>query len=289
MTSFQQTGISSDFTGNLLTVDGSSYTTGQLPLSLPRSPATSHSFSWTSPLTVSDGKRYVWSSTTGISTEKSGAFVATSGNDSITANYTTQYYVRLQASTGGSVAQSSDWYSASSTVAISALPSTGYKFSTWTVTGSVSVANAGSKDTTITVNGSGDITASFAVATFTISASAGSGGSISPSGSVVVNYGANQSFTITPTAGYHITDVLVDNSSVGAIGSYAFTNIVADHTVTASFALSDTAPTSTSTPTSNSPQSTNWGLIIGIIVAVVVIVFIIFFVLLRRRKSKEQS
>src|SRR5262249_16852403 len=51
--------------------------------------------------------------------------------------------------------------------------------------------------------------------TFTITASAGANGSISPSGSVVVTQGANQTFTITPNSCYHVSDVLVDGSSVG--------------------------------------------------------------------------
>src|SRR5439155_2970915 len=52
---------------------------------------------------------------------------------------------------------------------------------------------------------------------YTITASAGSNGSISPSGAVTVNSGASQSFTITPAANYHVADVLVDGSSVGAM------------------------------------------------------------------------
>jgi len=81
------------------------------------------------------------------------------------------------------------------------------------------------------------ISATFAINTYTITASAGAGGSISPSGAVGVNYGANQTFTITPNAGYHVADVLVDGSSVGAVTSYIFTNVTADHTISATFAI----------------------------------------------------
>jgi ABC-type transporter MlaC component len=75
------------------------------------------------------------------------------------------------------------------------------------------------------------------VSTFTINASAGANGSISPSGAVVVNSGANQSFTITPAANYHIVDVQVDGGSVGAVPSYTFTNVLANHTIAATFAI----------------------------------------------------
>ncbi len=53
--------------------------------------------------------------------------------------------------------------------------------------------------------------------TFTITASAGANGQISPSGAQTLNAGSSQSFTITPDAGYHVADVLVDGLSVGAV------------------------------------------------------------------------
>ncbi|MDD5190553.1 MAG: hypothetical protein PHE50_05870 [Dehalococcoidales bacterium] len=68
-----------------------------------------------------------------------------------------------------------------------------------------------------------------------IIASAGTGGSISPSGSVLVPQGTNQAFTITPSAGYAIANVLVDGTSVGAVSSYTFVNVVSVHTISASF------------------------------------------------------
>jgi hypothetical protein len=69
----------------------------------------------------------------------------------------------------------------------------------------------------------------------TITASAGTNGSISPSGDVPVPYGTNKTFTITPVADYHVLDVLVDGVSVGAVASYTFTNVTANHTISASF------------------------------------------------------
>src|SRR5207249_4056901 len=77
----------------------------------------------------------------------------------------------------------------------------------------------------------------FTPAFLTINASAGAGGSISPSGAVSVNCGANQSFSISADPCYSIADVLVDGSSVGAVASYTFTNVMAGHTIAASFSL----------------------------------------------------
>ncbi len=68
-----------------------------------------------------------------------------------------------------------------------------------------------------------------------VTASAGAGGAISPSGAVSVDYGAGQTFTITPDEGFAIANVLVDGSSVGAVAGYSFSNVTADHTIDVSF------------------------------------------------------
>ena len=49
--------------------------------------------------------------------------------------------------------------------------------------------------------------------------------------------GSNQTFTITPDPCYHVTNVLVDGVSVGAVTSYTFTNVTANHTISASFTI----------------------------------------------------
>ena len=68
-----------------------------------------------------------------------------------------------------------------------------------------------------------------------IKASAGTGGSITPSGNVSVRMGADQTFTITPDGGYAIADVKVDGRSVGAVRSYTFENVSSAHTIEVSF------------------------------------------------------
>jgi hypothetical protein len=74
--------------------------------------------------------------------------------------------------------------------------------------------------------------------TFNITASAGTGGSISPSGIVTVNQGNSQTFTISNNPGFNITDVLVDSASQGTVGTYTFNNVQANHTISATFAAS---------------------------------------------------
>ena len=68
-----------------------------------------------------------------------------------------------------------------------------------------------------------------------ITATAGEHGSISPSGRVRVVEGENQTFQITPDEHYYISSLLVDGEAVDVVESYQFENVVADHTISASF------------------------------------------------------
>jgi hypothetical protein len=124
-------------------------------------------------------------------------------------------------------------YGASLTFTIT--PSTGYHVADVLVDGAS--VGAVTSFTLTNVTAAHTIAASFAVDTFTITATVGANGSISPSGPVSVNYGSNQAFTITPSTGYHVADVLVDGSSVGTVTSYTFTNVTAAHSIVASFAI----------------------------------------------------
>ena len=76
---------------------------------------------------------------------------------------------------------------------------------------------------------------------YTITATAGEGGSITPNGDVSVKEGASQTFAITANNGYEIADVLVDGSSVGAVESYTFSDVKANHTISASFSKTTSA------------------------------------------------
>jgi len=72
--------------------------------------------------------------------------------------------------------------------------------------------------------------------TYTITATAGENGSITPSGDVIVKNGHNQTFTIASIGGpFQIEDVLIDGISVGAVSSYQFTNVTSNHTISATF------------------------------------------------------
>ena len=84
-----------------------------------------------------------------------------------------------------------------------------------------------------------------------LTASAGSGGTISPSGTFFQSQGGSQTVTITPSAGYATANVLVDGTSVGAVSSYTFSNIAANHTISATFTASVTSYTITASAGAN--------------------------------------
>src|SRR5204862_73849 len=115
---------------------------------------------------------------------------------------------------------------------LTATPAVGWRLSAWS-----GDATGTANPLSVTLDANKAITATFVIQTFPITATAGPGGSIAPSGTTVVNYGSGQSYTITPALHYHVPDVLVDGASVGAVASYTFTNVTADHTIAASFAI----------------------------------------------------
>lgn len=94
----------------------------------------------------------------------------------------------------------------------------------------------------------------------TISASTGEGGTISPSGATTVESGKDQMYVIVPAAGHHIQDVVIDGVSTGAVTSYRFTNVQANHNIQASFTPDSyaltVAPAVNGTVTKNPDQAT---------------------------------
>jgi hypothetical protein len=87
----------------------------------------------------------------------------------------------------------------------------------------------------VTMDADKNITANFKIKTYTITASTGLNGSISPSGISVVNYGDSIVYTINPDVGYHPIDVQIDSVSFGDLEDYTFTNVTSNHTISASF------------------------------------------------------
>lgn len=104
------------------------------------------------------------------------------------------------------------------------------------ISGKTLDAAASFKENTIPGGGGGG---GSVISTFVITASAGQGGTISPTGRVSVNLNANKQFTIQPKDGYVIADVLVDGVSVGAVSSYTFERVNKNHTIFVTFKVAE--------------------------------------------------
>jgi hypothetical protein len=92
-----------------------------------------------------------------------------------------------------------------------------------------------------------DLTAKFISTDHTVTATAGTGGSINPSGAVPVVSGGNQTFTIAPLAGYLIDEVTVDGVPQGPVGSYTFSSVASSHSIEATFVAGTNTPPTIST------------------------------------------
>ncbi len=79
------------------------------------------------------------------------------------------------------------------------------------------------------------ISATFTSLIYNIESIAGQGGTISPSGLSRIMHGSNQNFNITPSKGYKVGEVIVDNVSVGAVTNYSFRNVTSDHSISVRF------------------------------------------------------
>ncbi|MBE0655679.1 MAG: T9SS type A sorting domain-containing protein, partial [Bacteroidales bacterium] len=81
------------------------------------------------------------------------------------------------------------------------------------------------------------ITVIFKILSYEIATSVTGNGSISPEGPVFAEYGSDQTFTITPDAGYQVTSVIIDDNPAGQISSYTFSNVTGDHSILAVFEI----------------------------------------------------
>ncbi|WP_076003465.1 InlB B-repeat-containing protein [Dehalogenimonas formicexedens] len=190
-------------------------------------------------------------------------FTNLTANHTIAASFTADSYtLTYTAGPGGTVSGITSQmvnYGESGTP-VAAVPGTGYHFVTW----SDGILTDSRTDANVVADIS--VSASFApdvAPKLTITPTAGAGGTINPSAAVTVTPGGSQVFAITADAGYYILDVLVDGVSIGAMASYIFTNVVADHTITASFAVNTYTLTYTAdahgTINGGSPQVVNFG------------------------------
>ena len=159
-------------------------------------------------------------------------------NLTITAQWTVNQYTIAYDLAGGTAEGNPDTYTIETGAFTLKNPTkSGYTFTGWSGTGldgennmTVTIPTGSTGNRTYTAhwryNGSGH-----SYSYYTIKATAGAGGSISPSGDVSVREGRDQTFTITPDKGYAVANVKIDGKSIGAVKSYTFENVSRTHTI----------------------------------------------------------
>ena len=159
----------------------------------------------------------------------------------------TTYTITASASQGGIITPSgSVTVAQGANQSFTVTPNAGYQVSYVAIDGVPQEATSSYTFSNVTKDHT--IAAVFSVKTYTINASAGPGGSISPSGNKSVNHGANQSYVISPNNGFTIADVIVDGVSQGATGSYIFSNVTSNHTISAVFKVNSFTITASAGP-----------------------------------------
>jgi hypothetical protein len=134
----------------------------------------------------------------------------------------------------GTVTGAGEYYYGETAI-LEAIPNTGYHFVHWAED---EIIVSTDPEYSFDVFGNRDLLAVFAINVYTVTATAGTNGSINPSGDLEVFHGDDISFEISPVPGYHIDDVLVNGESVGAVNTYTFENVTEDgNTIHAEFAI----------------------------------------------------
>ena len=132
------------------------------------------------------------------------------------------------------------------TITASAAPS-GQQFKEWEiVSGNITLASSTSETTSFIMQAEAvsvkAIYEAVPVTEYTITATAGANGTISPSGAVKVTAGSSQTFTISPSSGYVIDTLKVDGLEVTAATSYTFSDVSANHTIEVTFKQESQTP-----------------------------------------------
>jgi len=132
------------------------------------------------------------------------------------------------------------------TITASAAPS-GQQFKAWEiVSGNITLASSTSETTSFTMPAEEvsvkAIYEAVPVTEYTITATAGANGTISPNGAVSVTAGGSKTFTISPSSGYVIDTLTVDGLEVTAATSYTFSDVNANHTIEATFKQESQTP-----------------------------------------------
>ena len=203
-----------------------------------------------------------------------GNLVQTGGTSytlsNVTANHNVQVTFAIQtftvtpsAGANGTISPSTpQTVNYNDSVTFTATPSTGYLVNQWLLDGNL-VQTGGTSYTLSNVTANHNVQVTFVIQTFTVTPFQNPNGTISPGTAQTVNYNGSVTFTATPNTGYVVNRWLVDGNQVQIGGtSYTLSNVTANHSVQATFAIQ----TFTVTPSQNAngtispstPQTVNY-------------------------------
>jgi len=172
-----------------------------------------------------------------------------STNQAVCVGLDAVHWFAISSGPGGSANTTNAWFFNGQMPAFTAAASNGYYFTNWTGT----ITSTNNPITLVATQCVSEV-AHFAINTYNITATNGPGGTITPLGTVWVDYGANTNFVITSNVNYHVTNVVVDGIFGGPTNDYTFANVTnGGHTITALFGidqytLSVTSPLLSATP-----------------------------------------
>ena len=284
---FSASGLSASTSGTILTLDGSSYAASALPLTVQLLAGTTHQFAWSANVSGSIGTRYIWQSTSGLTSAAEGSFQVPVSGGTIASLWKTQYQVTFQtvgldSSALGAVLNLGNnqlasnqlplaiWADSSSSLAFSFQPSV--ESSTYNTGFNLSQVSSASP---LTINSAIAVSASYTHSTPVQL------GSKPTNGGGPITVVSNRTVTITitpPTIVKNVTqEVTVSTTTTAA----TTTTLVTYSTVSASLPSTSVSSTTSSSSTS---LLTNVATLLALVTAVAIVMAGVVAVALIRRK-----
>jgi hypothetical protein len=226
-------------------VDGNAITT---PYTFAWVTGSNHTLQAVSPVSGGTSTRYIWKSWSDNGTQ-THTYTVPSQSTTVTAYYKSQYLVSFATSPSGAGTTTPSgtniWENSSSVISISATPSSAYVFSSWTTSGSISIANAYQASTNATINGNGTITATFTLtyASITVTSSPSGAGYVKVDGNAITTpcvvfwtIGSNHTLqAISPVSGPAGTQYVWTGWSDNGAQTHTYTVPSSSATVTANY------------------------------------------------------
>lgn len=252
---FDEAGVSPDFAGTLLVVDGTDYNITEFPVSFLWTVGSTHTFAYDSPLTVTaNAEKRVWNGTTGLSSAQSGLINATTYG-TIVGDYKTQYNLTLATSPSGIDPPSGQgWYDAGSYAPISTTQYVDivsgysrYRFNGWTTANLSEITDSSSLSTTVLVDEPKTVTATYATqycVSFVVTPSAG--GLTTPGSNDVWEDAGSLPVSATANSGWTFSLWTSNTSSISFLNSNSSSTMAIINgvgTIVANFGQHDVAVT----------------------------------------------